>query len=427
MADDPYLYYRVATFVAMYCGYTLYYFNRKTFAFVLPSLLNDVHMEKDDLGLIVSSLALAYAISKFVSGLLTDMLSARLLFPLGLALVGLMNILFSRSSSVEVFTAIWFANGLAQGFGWPPCAKILRQWFPPSQFGTWWAMLSTSMNVAGSVGPLVAAWLVPSLGWRGLMAGAGVVALGTSGMAFTVIREKPTDVGLAPIPGVGGTEKGRGGKHEGSVMALLTSPYLWLLSSSYLVVFGAKSALSDWGQLVLIQEKGHSLITGSSFISALEFGGLVGSIVAGYLSDRAVAKVGLSSQGNPRHGLLLLMMAVMTLSLTLFRMIVGPDSSQLWILSLGFTFGFCAYGSISLFGVLANEASVPSLCGTAHAVVALSANVGGFLAGLPISTVAQHWGWNAAVGCTELAALLATVAFISMRNICTTMGRVKAD
>ena len=78
-------------------------------------------------GLIVSSLALAYAISKFVSGLLTDKLSARLLFPLGLALVGLMNILFSRSSSVEVFTAIWFANGLAQGFGWPPCAKILRQ------------------------------------------------------------------------------------------------------------------------------------------------------------------------------------------------------------------------------------------------------------------------------------------------------------
>ena len=46
-------------------------------------------------------------------------------------------------------------------------------------------------------------------------------------------------------------------------MALLTSPYFWLLSSSYMVVFGAKSALSDWGQLVLIQEKGHSLITGT--------------------------------------------------------------------------------------------------------------------------------------------------------------------
>lgn len=32
--------------------------------------------------------------------------------------------------------------------------------------------------------------------------------------------------------------------------------------------------------------------TGSSYMSALEVGGLVGSLAAGYFSDKAVAKVG---------------------------------------------------------------------------------------------------------------------------------------
>ncbi len=38
------------------------------------------------------------------------------------------------------------------------------------------------------------------------------------------------------------------------------------------------------------------ILTGSSFMSALEIGGLLGSLAAGFLSDRAVAKVRLYHQ-----------------------------------------------------------------------------------------------------------------------------------
>lgn len=78
-------------------------------------------------GLITSSQSAAYAISKFVSGVLSDQMSARWLFSSGLLLVGLVNIVFSWSSLVPVFAALWFLNGLAQGLGWPPCGKILRK------------------------------------------------------------------------------------------------------------------------------------------------------------------------------------------------------------------------------------------------------------------------------------------------------------
>lgn len=50
MAARSYGYYRTVIFSAMYGGYSLYYFNRKTFSFVMPSLVEEVPLDKDDLG-----------------------------------------------------------------------------------------------------------------------------------------------------------------------------------------------------------------------------------------------------------------------------------------------------------------------------------------------------------------------------------------
>lgn len=51
MASPSYGYYRATIFLAMFVGYTLYYFNRKTFSFVMPSLMQEIKLDKDDLGM----------------------------------------------------------------------------------------------------------------------------------------------------------------------------------------------------------------------------------------------------------------------------------------------------------------------------------------------------------------------------------------
>lgn len=78
-------------------------------------------------GMITSSQSLAYAISKFISGVLSDQISARWLFSVGLFMVGSINVVFSWSSTVAVFSILWFLNGLGQGLGWPPCGRVLRK------------------------------------------------------------------------------------------------------------------------------------------------------------------------------------------------------------------------------------------------------------------------------------------------------------
>ncbi|KAG7247641.1 hypothetical protein CRUP_030287 [Coryphaenoides rupestris] len=64
---------------------------------------------------------------------------------------------------------------------------------------------------------------------------------------------------------------------------------------------------------------------GSSYMSALEVGGFVGSLASGFISDRAVARQGLGTHGNPRHGLLLAMMSGMYVSMYLFRVTVTAE------------------------------------------------------------------------------------------------------
>ncbi|NWY68220.1 G6PT1 protein, partial [Erithacus rubecula] len=430
MAAGGYGRYRALIFAAMFVGYTLYYFNRKTFSFVMPAVMAEVPLGKDELGLITSSQSAAYAISKFVSGVLSDQMSARWLFSSGLLMVGLVNVVFSWSSTVMAFAGLWFLNGLAQGLGWPPCGKILRKWFEPSQFGTWWAILSTSMNLAGGLGPIVAALVSMNYDWRNTLSFSGFTCVVVSFVCLVLIKNEPSDVGLPNIEQ--GAKKGKkGSSSDNSTLAeLLLSPYLWVLSTGYLVVFGVKTCCTDWGQLFLIQERGQSMLVGSSYMSALEIGGLVGSIAAGYLSDRAVAKAGLSSHGNPRHALLLSMMAGMCLSMFLFRITVTADSPK----NMRFLLAFFLPLSVSSFP----EEITVSLVKETFSYINLSTltdfrksnylffflAVGGFLAGLPFSTIAKHYSWATAFWVAEVTCTASTVAFFLLRNIRTRMGRI---
>ncbi|CAJ1065772.1 glucose-6-phosphate exchanger SLC37A4a [Xyrichtys novacula] len=425
MATASYGYYRGTIFLAMFVGYTLYSFNRKTFSFMMPSVMTEIELDKDDLGMITSSQSLAYAISKFISGVLSDQLSAKWLFSIGLFMVGCINVIFSWSSTVAVFSALWFLNGLGQGLGWPPCGRVLRKWFEPSAFGTYWAILSCSMNLAGSLGPIVATVLTQSYSWRTILSISGMICVAFSIVCLLLIKNEPKDVGLPNLE-VAAIKKGKGEsvRDESTLSEFLLSPYLWLLSVSYLVMFGVRTAHTDWGQLFLIQDKGHSTLTGSSYMSALEVGGLLGSLAAGYISDKAVATQGVRIYGNPRHFILLCMMAGKCVSMYLFRVTVTSDSSTVWILSLGAAFGFSSYGPIALFGLIANESAPSNYCGTSHAIAALMANVGGFLSGLPFSMIAKHHGWEMAFWVAEIACGAATIGFFLLRNIKTKMGHV---
>ncbi|XP_014670028.1 PREDICTED: glucose-6-phosphate translocase-like [Priapulus caudatus] len=431
MASEGFFKYQLAIFVSMYVGYMTYMYDRRSFTYAFPALIEE-GFDKSQLGLIVTSQTTAYAVSKFLGGVLSDKISAKILFASGLFVSGLVVLVLPLCNDVMMFTALWFMCGLAQGCGWPSCAKVLRQWWNPAQFGTWWSILSTSQNVSGSVAPLVAAFLITNFGWRYSLQLPGVISLGLAAVAVLFVVDKPSDVGLENIV-KDTTQKSKKGdadtvQSESTWKDLLKSPFLWLLCIGYLIVYASKTAASDWGQLYVIQELGGSQYLGSAFISSVETGGVIGSVIAGYLTDWLVRRKksrGDTSDSSPRMiGVLIFVGVVFTLFHALVY-IVNKDSSEVLITGVGFCIGLCLYGAICIFGVVASECAPTHLSGTSHAFVALAANLGGMLAGLPLAYVAKHYNWSGVFLLIETLNLGYAVILLFMLNISSVMVPLK--
>jgi len=70
---------------------------------------------------------------------------------------------------------------------------------------------------------------------------------------FSLIAQKKND-------GSRKTEKNKG--EPASWKDLFRSPFLRLVSAAYLVVFACKTSVTEWGQMYLIEDLGHSPFIG---------------------------------------------------------------------------------------------------------------------------------------------------------------------
>ncbi len=72
-----YAYWRMRIFYSMFLGYAFYYFTRKSFTFAMPSLMQELGLDKADLGILGSIMTITYGLSKFVSGIFGDRANPR--------------------------------------------------------------------------------------------------------------------------------------------------------------------------------------------------------------------------------------------------------------------------------------------------------------------------------------------------------------
>ena len=194
-----YKYWRIRIFYSMYIGYALFYFTRKSFTFAMPALITDLGFDKADVGFLGSLLSITYGVSKFLSGVISDKSNLRYFMGLGLILTGVFNIFFGLSSSIIFFAFFLGFNGLFQGWGSPPCAKLLTYWYSQTERGRWWGVWNTSHNIGGAIIPLLCAFAIQAFGWRYAMYLPGIMAIIAGIFLINRLRDSPRQVGLPAI------------------------------------------------------------------------------------------------------------------------------------------------------------------------------------------------------------------------------------
>src|SRR5580698_1332374 len=196
---ERYKYWRWRTFYGMYIGYVFYYFTRKSFTFAMPVLMQDLGLQISDLGILSSILSITYGMSKFLSGMLSDRSNPRYFMATGLILTGVFNICFGMTSSIVFFAIFWGLNGVFQGWGWPPCARLLTHWYSQKERGTWWGVTSTSHSVGGALIPFIAAYCAQNWGWRYAMYVPGIFCIFAGLFIMNRLRDTPRSLGLPSV------------------------------------------------------------------------------------------------------------------------------------------------------------------------------------------------------------------------------------
>ena len=155
---------RRQVFWGIFIGYAGYYLVRKNFSIAMPAL-ESLGYDKADLGWALSAVSIAYGISKFVMGTVSDRSNARIFIPLGLIASALIMTLMGLlpwgaipiSTAIILMFCLLFVNGWMQGMGWPPCGRVMTHWFSTKERGVKMSVWNVAHNIGGAaMAPLAA-------------------------------------------------------------------------------------------------------------------------------------------------------------------------------------------------------------------------------------------------------------------------------
>jgi MFS transporter, OPA family, glycerol-3-phosphate transporter len=103
----------------------------------------------------MTGLSIAYGLSKFLMGSVSDRSNPKYFLPLGLLLSA--GIIFASGtikwiySSLALVVALQTLNGWVQGMGWPPCGKTMVHWWSTKERGLTVATWNVAHNVGGAL------------------------------------------------------------------------------------------------------------------------------------------------------------------------------------------------------------------------------------------------------------------------------------
>lgn len=409
-----YDYWRWRIFYSMFFGYAFYYFTRKSFTFAMPALIQDLGFDKGQLGMLATIWALTYGLSKFFSGVAADQSNARYFMSVGLILTGICNICFGLSSTILVFAIFWGLNGWFQGFGWPPCARLLTHWYSRSERGSWWSSFNVSHNVGGAIIPLVAAFCVAHWGWRFALFIPGIICIIMGFLLMERLRDTPKSLGLPPVEVFrnDNTESARRVADQELTSKqilyefVLKNKTIWALAAAYFFVYIVRSGINDWTALFLVESKGYSQLAANGSVSVFEAGGFVGNLVAGWSSDYFFG-----ARRCPVNAIFSLGIVA-----SVFALWCVPEGYYILDNVAMFMIGLTVFGPQMLIGVAAAELSHKKAAATATGFIGWFAYVGSASAGYPLGRIAQDWGWEGFFWVMSVCSVLAFVFLLPLWN-----------
>ncbi|SJZ61559.1 glycerol-3-phosphate transporter [Sediminibacterium ginsengisoli] len=395
--DPTYKKLRLQVFAGIFIGYAGYYLVRKNFSMAMPDLVEQ-GFSKGDLGFALSGVSIAYGLSKFLMGNVSDRSNARRFLPIGLVLSALCMIMMGvfpfATSSIAIMFGLLFINGWFQGMGWPPSGRVVVHWFSLKERGLWMSIWNVAHNIGGGlVGPLSIAGVAIFATWQSKFYFPGIIALVVALIAFILIRDTPQSCGLPSIeeyknekaPDYSAEQEKELSAKRIFLDYVLFNKVLWYIALANIFVYLVRYGVLDWAPTYLKEAKGFSMKESGWAYFAYEYAGIPGTILCGWLSDKIF-------KGRRAPATIIYMLLVLVAVIVYWK---NPPGNPLVDNIALVVIGFLIYGPVMLIGVQALDLVPKKAAGTAAGFTGLFGYLGGALfANIAMGHVVDKWGWD---------------------------------
>ena len=398
--DKEYRRLRLQVFMGVFVGYAGYYFVRKNFSLAMPYLIEEGY-SRTELGFALSGIAIAYGLSKFLMGSVSDRSNARTFMALGLAVSSVIMIVlgtvpFATASVTMMFTLL-LLNGWFQGMGWPPSGRTMVHWFSASERGTKMAFWNVAHNVGGGlVGPIAILGVAVFSDWHAILYTHGLLSLLVVVFILLTVRDTPQSQGLPPI------EEHRNdypktfeyeATHEKEFSTkeiffghVFNNKLLWSIALANAFVYLVRYGVLDWAPTYLGEVKQFSFDDSSWAYALYEWAGIPGTLLCGWMSDKFFR--------GRRAPVSIVYMFLTGVCVVIYWL--NPAGNPALDIAMLIAIGFLIYGPVMLIGVHALDLVPKKAAGTAAGFTGLFGYVGGAVsANVVIGALVDSYGWDA--------------------------------
>jgi sugar phosphate permease len=288
--------YRYRLLVFLFFLTLITYLDRVCISLVGVRMKTEFNLSNEQFGLVQGAFALAYALFEIPSGALGDRIGQRAVLIRIVLWWSLFTALTGATTGLLSLIAVRFLFGMGESGAYPTSSAVISRWFPAGETARSMSSLFVGQNAGAAIAPLIVIPIAASFGWRASFLVNGFIGLIWVFICFLWFTNNPSET-----KGISGEERMFIESTRRFIDHKRSFPWKVAVKSRSLHALVISLFCSQWAQYffvawmpIYLQEGRHFSEDDVKMITAYFFlMGIIGVLIAGFLSDRLVRTKGL--------------------------------------------------------------------------------------------------------------------------------------
>lgn len=376
--------------------YACYYMARYNLNVSSTTIMDRFHLTKAEFGMIATAGFWTYALSVLINGPLADKIGGKKSILIGTAGACILNLIIGllflngwQTKIVVGMSLLYAVNQYFQSFGALSVVKANSQWFHVKERGVFGGIFGAMIASGYFLALTVGGWILALLPWYYVFLIPSALLAIMFVIDFFLVRDKPSKAGLKDFDTGDATSKDADKDKPvdwGYLMKrVFSNPIILTIVAAEFCTGFVRQGVLLW--FVPFLKEVHGIAHGTSLFSiagtGITVGGILGSLICGYLSDRVF-----QSRRPPVAfifyiGQIIALLLLGWVSTPLFAALLIPFTCM-WVFGVH---GMLSATSAMDFGGTKAVATVTGIC---DGVQYLASGLTGFLLG----GVLDRFGWS---------------------------------